>query len=222
MKKLAAVWVTGLLMLAMTGVASASVITITDRSVFNAQGVIAYNSNFQDYGTMPQDSPGKGFPGTPFFRGDVIYNSAKNQIVEPAPGFQNLMTDYDGTPLLAYIKPHTTYNMLGFDISQYGNTPVTITVFTNKNSYIYPGLTLPRMEDGLLGFTGYIASSGEFFTGFRLDADKGLYDHAAGITNVAVGNSPAPEPATLVLMCIGGLLVAFRLKRSGVRSGFTV
>ena len=49
MKKLAAVWVTGLLMLAMTGVASAGI--YNDRATFNAQGIISFNSNFQDFPT---------------------------------------------------------------------------------------------------------------------------------------------------------------------------
>ena len=59
-KKLAVFWVTGLLMLAITGVASASGVGYTDRATFNAQGSIVYNSNFQDYGgpTAIQLKPG--------------------------------------------------------------------------------------------------------------------------------------------------------------------
>ena len=38
--------------------------------------------------------------------------------------------------------------------------------------------------------------------------------------NVIVAD--APEPSTWALMGIGGLLVAFRLKKSGLRTAFTV
>ena len=224
MKKLFAAWMAGLWMIAMTGAANASVTTFTDRSLFNNQGLIAYNSNFEDYGTMPQNTPGQGFLGTPFTRGDVTYysNLTWMQVAEFKPGYPNYIIDYDGTPLLGNIKQGPKYNMFGFDITQYGDTPVSIALYTNTGQYSYSGLTIVKAEDGLSDFKGYIASPGEYFTNFRIEADKGLYGHAAGITNVAVGNSPSPEPATLVLMCIGGLFVAFRLKKSGIASAFSV
>ncbi|MGB7512203.1 MAG: thioester domain-containing protein [Pelodictyon phaeoclathratiforme] len=46
----------------------------------------------------------------------------------------------------------------------------------------------------------------------------------AGLTNYQglVSNSPNPEPSTYVLLCLGGLFVAFRLRKSSGTSAVTV
>ena len=77
MKKFAAFLVTGLLVLSTTGAAIAGVTTYSDRSLFEAQGGIAFNSNFQDYGGVAQDPAGYSFPGDPFSRGGVTYTSGE-------------------------------------------------------------------------------------------------------------------------------------------------
>src|SRR5262245_24402893 len=60
-------------------VSSASVISFSDRTVFNNFGVVAFNSNFNDFGSAGPhlvSYPG-GAPGVPteFLRGDVSYHS---------------------------------------------------------------------------------------------------------------------------------------------------
>ena len=133
-----------------------------------------------------------------------------------------LMANAYFSPLTGDIAtaPHQ-YTMFGFDIAEYnvpdyGSSPITITVYTNNADYTYSGLTVPNSSGGTLAFKGYIASSGEYFTGFKITADNavdGYYGYAPGITNVTLG-SAAPEPGTYALMGIGGLLVAFRLRKS--------
>ncbi len=205
MKKFAAFLVTGLLVLSTTGAAIAGVTTYSDRSLFEAQGGIAFNSNFQDYGGVAQDPAGYSFPGDPFSRGGVTYTSGQNMIIGPGTfGYTTtvpLMANLLWTPLTGDIAtaPHQ-YTMFGFEIAEYnlpnyGSSPITITVYTNNDDYTYSGLTVPNSSDGTLAFKGYIASSGEYFTAFQITADKGDYGYAPGITNVTLG-SAAPEPGT--------------------------
>jgi hypothetical protein len=50
----------------------ASLVNYSSESSFDAQGTIVYDSFFNDFGT------GFGFPGNPFTRGGVTYNSTQN------------------------------------------------------------------------------------------------------------------------------------------------
>lgn len=231
MKKFAALLASGFLLLTMTGVANADVTTYSDRSSFTAQGSIAVISNFQDYGGVTKDPAGYSFPGDPFDRGDVRYTSLQNMIIGPGDaGYtttEPLIANSYWSPLTGDIAtaPHQ-YTMFGFDIAQYNaeghsSSPITITVYTNAYDYTYSGLTVPSTSGGTLAFKGYIASSGEYFTGFKITADNGDYGNAPGITNVTLG-SPAPEPSTYALLGIGGLLVALRFRKSGVGSATSV
>ncbi len=215
-KKLAVFWVTGLLMLAITGVASASGVGYTDRATFNAQGSIVYNSNFQDYGgpTAIQLKPGVTSPGDPFKRGDVTYSSVMNLIVGQESGFTKtdplLLSDAGGL-LIGDINKAPMYNMLALDMAQYNNTPITLTVYTNQSSYLFSNIWVSNVNSGNLTFIGGVVT-GEYFTRFTIVPVNP--SSAVGITNVTLGHSPAPEPSTYALMGIGGLLIAFRLRKS--------
>lgn len=191
----------------------ASVITYSNRAAFDAQGTIAFNSNFSDFG------PGFSFPDDPFTRGDVTYRSTNNLIWgsdTPYTTTEPLIGNNFWTPVLGDIATGSQYDMFGFDIGTYNTSQITISVFTNMDSYIYPSLTIANSAAGLLEFKGFITSSGEYFTGFSLVADNGVFN-LPGITNVSLGNAggaPVPEPASLLLLGSGmaGLL-AWRRKQ---------
>ena len=199
-KRLVSGLVMGLLLIGIAGVASASVLTYENRSVFNTQGIIDFNSNFQDFGTS------FGFPGNPFTRGDVTYKSFDNLTWGSATPYtitEPLIGNNFFIPVLGDIATKPQYDMFGFDIGTYNPSLITITLFTNVGSYIYPGLTIANSLAGLLDFKGYIASSGEYFTGFNINAVYGM-STLPGITNVTLGHTNAvPLPATMLLLGSG-------------------
>jgi PEP-CTERM motif len=185
--------------------ASADVVFIGERAAFNALGTIAYDSNFDDFGA------GFHLPGDPFTRGGVTYVSDQNLTVGAGTGYgigtlRTLMSNNYFSGLAGTIA--SGHTLFGFDAAvSEGDVPggerlVDITVTTNQATYAFNGVTL---ADGVTGLTfqGFQATgAGEFFTGFRIDT---LGDgHLVGMTDVAVGVSPVPEPATGMLL-LGGL-----------------
>lgn len=190
-------------------VAGASVITVNNEATFNGMGTIAFDSHFTDFGIVTQ------FPGTPFTRGDVTYNSVQNYAFccGAFTTTETLIGNNFWTPVLGDIARGPQYNMFGFDIGTYGPSPITITVFTNSGSFVYPSLTIANSAAGLLEFRGFVAS-GEYFTGFNITADNGCCErwkdgwinNLPGITNVELGNTgtaPIPEPASIALLGLG-------------------
>ncbi|MFI3198682.1 MAG: hypothetical protein QX196_10215 [Methylococcaceae bacterium] len=182
----------------------ASVSTYTDQSAFISQGVIAFDSNFKDFGTY------YGFPANPFTRGDVTYTSTQNLTVgssTPYTTTEPLIGNKDWTPITDTIAVAAKYNMFGFNIGSYKASPISITLNTiannTANSYTYSGLTFADVEAGLLDYKGFIATPGEYFTGFIISADNGT-GYFPAITNVAVGNvAPVPVPAAVWLFASG-------------------
>src|SRR6266508_4306087 len=100
--------------------ASASIITFHNRTAFNQQGTIAFNSNFNDFGT------GLALVAfdVPYTRGDVTYIAPGGLF---AWGADTHLTDtetlvgngdfYD-MRMMPAVAPH--YNMFGFDVGVYG------------------------------------------------------------------------------------------------------
>ena len=229
MNKVVAFLGAGLLMLGMAGEANADITTFSNRTLFEAQGSIVVNSNFADYGlpnATPDIMPNNYSPYMPFTRGDVTYQY-KTSIVGPGSGLTTteplLFTFWEPEPLVGSINTVPHYNMLGFDIAlgvlaspPSEGTTATITVYTNTNAagYSYHDLTIANAMNGVLEFKGFKTSSpGEYFTRFQIWSND-PWTSDPGITNVTLGHSPAPEPSTYALMGIGGLLIAFRLRKS--------
>lgn len=180
--------------------ASADVVLVADRAAFNALGTIAYNSNFDDFGA------GFNVPGDPFTRGGVTYSSDQNLTVGAGAGngfeigtLRTLMSNNYFSGLAGTIA--AGYSLFGFDAAV-SEGPVDITITTNQATYTFNGVALADGVSGLT-FQGFQSTgAGEYFTGFRIDT---LGDgHLPGMTDVAVGVSPVPEPATGLLL-LGGL-----------------
>lgn len=195
------------------GQAQGSVVLYTNQAAFQGQGQITQTSNFNDFG------PGFSFPGDPFSRGGVTYNSGSNLIVGPATFYapvQNMMFYNGWTPLTGTLSGQN--NMFGFDAGvasfNFSNSLVNATIFTNQGSYSFNGLSLPIASTGL-GFLGFVANgNGEYITGFSLSTQNGP-GWAAGMTNVQLGNTP--EPATIAvfgIMAAGALGLRRRLRAS--------
>ncbi len=217
MKKVVAFLVAGMLMLGLAREANASLTQYTDRSSLTAQGVIDINSNFLDYSTGINIIPNNSIT-----RDGVSYYQV-NGIIGPTSGITKTEQILAGQ----YIFGDTTtssqshYNIFGADIAQYHGTPITITIYTDKNTYTDSSDWVSNMNTGHLSFRGGVLS-GEYIKGFSIKADNaynGVDDTAGvGITNLTLGHSPAPEPSTYALMGIGGLLLVFRLRKSGIVS----
>ncbi len=192
------------------GQVQAGMLTLGSRSTFNSTGTIDFNSNFQDFGT------GFGFPGNPFTRGDVTYNSFDNLTwgsSTPYTTTETLIGNNFWTPILGSVATDPKYDMFGFDIGTYGASPITIKIFTDSAVYVYPSLTIANSQIGDLEFRGFIATDGEFITNFEIIADFGP-GNLPGITNVAVGHSNVvPEPASMVIWGIGVLGMGFVTRR---------
>ena len=137
-----------------------------------------------------------------------------NLIVGQESGFTKtdplLLSDAGGL-LIGDINKAPMYNMLALDMAQYNNTPITLTVYTNQSSYLFSNIWVSNVNSGNLTFIGGVVT-GEYFTRFTIVPVNP--SSAVGITNVTLGHSPAPEPSTYALMGIGGLLIAFRLRKS--------
>lgn len=194
---------------------SAFLTTFSNRPGFEAQGFVWANSNFQDFGT------GFGYPGEPFTRGYVTYQSSQNLTwgsATPYTTTEPLIGNNYWTPVLADIATGPKFDMFGFDIGTYGSSPITITIYTDSNSYVYPNLTIADSQLGQLEFRGFVASAGEYFTGFRIETDlgnfylPGITHVTVGITDIAPSINAVPEPSTVALLGLGGLLVWRRRK----------
>lgn len=190
----------------------AGVLTFDSRAAFNAQGNIAFNSNFDDFGS------GYHFPGYGYTRGGVSYLSDENLVVGAGTPYsvgasRPVMSNEYWSPLEARIDRATPYTLLGFDAAVTRGL-LGVTVDTNQGSYRFDGLALPDGSSAL-AFLGFRADGlNEYFTGFRIETQGAGY--LAGITDVAVGTAAVvPAPPSIALL-LGGLgLIAARRQRRG-------
>jgi hypothetical protein len=174
------------------------VITYSDRGTFDGQGTIAFNSNFQDFGT------GFSYPSNPFTRGDVTYTNTENLVIGPDGSYsigrsQNVITNNYWTPLTGNIATGPQYTLFGFDVAVTSGS-VDVAVYTNSGTYVWSNLTIPDGNPDF-AFQGFEATAGEYFTGFRIDSRGASY--LPGMTNVALGNagpSSVPEPGSFLLL----------------------
>jgi hypothetical protein len=197
------------------GAASASLITYSDRANFNLQGTIIFNSNFNDFGAN------FGFPGNPFTRGDVTYNSSDNLTWGSQTGYtttETLIGNNWWTPIIGTIAANPEYRMFGFDIGTYNSSSISFNIFTNLSSYSFPNLTIANSAIGNLEFRGFVAIEGEYFTGFQIIADGGP-GNLPGLTNVTLGSAAnavpegGPSMSLLGIAITGLMCTKSKLKR---------
>lgn len=189
--------------------AQAGILTFANEALFQSQGAIIHNTNWDSY------TGAFTFMGSPYTIGGVTYTSGDNLVVGPAGGYGNArpMLAYDGwSPLPGVIASSPeTYDMFGFNIGLAGATSlVDIQIGTNLGSYLFTGLPFPNVTAGL-AFQGFITdNSAEYFTSFIL-ASQGGVGSAPMITDVQLGQAGAsaiPEPATAALLACGLLGMA--------------
>ncbi len=195
-----------------SSMATATLISYSDRATFELQGAIAYNYGYEDFGT------GYSFPGNPWTSHGVTYTTGRNLIVGTGTGFpiSNVFIDIFLTPLTANIETGPQYDMFGLDLSYLRSfSLLTFTAYTNLDTYVFSGLSVPNVGSAM-DFYGFIAGSEEYFTGFRLDAAGG--GSGPAIDNVTLGSASQgatiPEPASLLLLGAGlSSLVLMRKRR---------
>lgn len=201
-------------MMAFAGAAvtHAGQVAFDSASQFNAQGVIAYDTNFDSFGTRSSS------PGNPYTAGDVTYDSGANVIIGTQTqaqhtGVANVITSNDWTPVPGVVNPTPQYNLFGFDMATLGNSgPITITVDTNQGSYQYIESNVPSILDSLEFFGVEDTTPGEYITGFSL-ATQGP-EYGVGITNVEVGHVAAvPDSSPTLVLMLGALLGVAGLNR---------
>ncbi len=79
----------------------AAVTSYTNRSDFNAEGVITYNYGYEDY-----PSSGFSYPGNPWTRDGITYTTTDNLIVSPGTSYRpssNVFINNYWTPLTGTI-----------------------------------------------------------------------------------------------------------------------
>jgi hypothetical protein len=194
---------------ALVSQATAFVTGYTSEAAFQSQGTIAYNSTFNDFGTS------YGFPGASFTRGDVTYNSTENLTWGNNTPYSTLSDTLIGnnywTPIDGTIA--AGYDMFGFQIGAYGNGTMNFTLTTNLGSYTFLNDVVPNSQGGEIGFRGWVAGSGEYFTSFQVVGVAGNGGTLPGLTHVQVGNSgntqSVPDSgASVALVGLGLVLVA--------------
>lgn len=191
----------------------AAVIAYSNQATFLSQGTIVHNTNFDTYPTTGPFT----FPGDPFTIGGVTYTTGNNLIVAPGSGYgnsRNVFVNNFWSPLPGSISTAPQqFDMFSFSIGLLGsNSLVNITLTTNLGVYNFNGLSFPNVNTNPgLAFQGFIASPGEYFTGFSIASQSGS-GFAPAITDVRLGQAAAiPEPISLVVfggLIVGGGLVA--------------
>lgn len=204
--------------LALASLAHAGLVAYTNEALFQSQGTLAFNSNFDD---MPGVSFYPfSFPGDPFTRGDVTFHSTNNLVWASGSGYTTtrpLIGNNYWTPIDGTVNALPQYNMFGFEIGTYNSSPITFNISTNLGTYTYGSQTIANSAAGQLDFRGWVAGSGEYITGFQVVADYGP-GNLPGLTEVQVGHTGQSVPdsgSTLALFGAALTAMAFiRRKRA--------
>jgi hypothetical protein len=194
--------------------AQAALIPYGSRAIFEAQGTIAQNYGFEDWGS----SGGFSGPGDPYIAHGVTYTTNNNLIAKPDSVYgpaSNVFLNNLWSPLPGSISG--AYNMFGFDLGVLGSDSlIDYSLTTNIGTYNFNNVAVPNVNQGMT-FFGFIAVPGETFTGFNFVSQLGA-GHAPALDNVTLGtqgdNHQISEPASLALLSIGlaGVATARRRK----------
>lgn len=185
-------------------VAYAALVQYSNRATFEAQGTIAENYGFEDWGTgISFVSPVS--PSSNTYTAHGVTYRGFSLIVGTNSGFQNQsnVIGYENfSPFFGSISG--SYNMFGFDLglAAIGFTSlVDFSVTTNLGTYNYTNVAVPYVDQRPgMAFFGFIAGAGEKFTAFNFASQVGGAV-APVLDNVTLGTrNNAPEPASLALL----------------------
>lgn len=182
--------------------ADAALISYNNRTTFEAQGTIAENYGFEDWGA----TGGFSFPGDPYTAHGVTYTATENLIAKPDSGYgpsSNVIVNNYWSPISGAISG--SYDMLGFDLGILGSDDlINFTITTNLASYGFSNISVPNVNTGMT-FFGFIATAGETITQMDFASQLGQ-GHAPALDNVTLGSTganPVPEPSTILLLGAG-------------------
>jgi len=203
-----------LALLTFAGTAQAGVTLVNDNAAFDALGTIDQTTNFDSYGS--------GFTslGATTTFGALTFTSGDNLIVGTGTGYQPIRNTLDfneWSPMSGTIDG--SFNLFGFKLGTLGDqSAMSVTVYTNLGSYNFADLSSP-MASSALDFHGFVATGGEYFTGFSLASAQGA-GSAPSTTDFELGHAGAvPEPASWAMM-VGGFGLAgaaMRRRRTALR-----
>ncbi len=169
-------------------------------------GVYSFASTAQLSGRLTLDAQGNNNAHWVFLIGSTLTTASNSTVQVINLGSNNGLDD----GLFWRVGSSAT---LGTGTSFEGNILADQSITLTTRANIQNGRALARI--GAVTMDTNTINNGPGFSG-------GLEFNTAGHIVPVSGAAPAPEPSTYVLMGIGGLLVAFRFKKSGAGSVFSV
>ena len=183
-----------------TGISSGPTALLDSKK--NSSGIsFAYSGTAA--GNIGPTSPSNGFNGTP-------YAKLMSDYISVQPGHTGLLI-FNG------LKSGVTYTLYVYSQGVVGSNNGLI---VNGVSAITNNAGASSFDATNLYVTSFTASGTSKTITFD---DPGTNSRSRGLINGLQLSTPVPEPSSVALVGIGGLLlVAFQLKRSGALSGFNV
>ncbi len=203
-----------LLLLCVHQLAEASLITFSDRTIFEKYGTISENYGFEDFSNKPYDGDHFWVLPRDWTSHGITYYGIDNIILPPNLGTFRLASNalIQNSPygFNLIIDTSAKYTLFGIDLG-YGNiapgdyTSMDLFIWTNISYYRFNNLELPRTPK--MNFFGFALDNNEFFTKISTTTPDIPTSFRIVSDNITLGHytSPeiVPEPTTLLLLGFG-------------------
>ena len=204
MKKSRAVWATGFLVLWMTGVANAAPITVI-------------NSGFETGDFTGWSTSGYGDAG--------VVKSDEGYLPTEGSYFANLIADKTLSQNVSWNTGDTFSFYWNFNANDWASiNDYSIFQIKDSGNNVIANYTLSDTASiGDYNATGWNSFTHTFTSTGSGSINFGVFNvQDKELSSQLYVDAPAPEPGTCALMGIGGLLIAFRLKKSAKVSPLSV